>query len=174
MLNSAWSLNFRKSPVMGILFNEPVKKAVHFRIQEELFSHIPRIARDLWIQPPIKHLGRRGRDCSVELKFQGLFGVRHYFFSFFFLFLKYCSNWSRRSFQNRSYSCIHPATSRSGPPRKEIRTSRPCFWRSMSPARSSTLRCLVVAFRAVSNGFAISRNRAGPLASCPIIARRVG
>jgi len=33
---------------------------------------------------------------------------------------------------------------------------------------------LVTALRAVSNGFATSRNRAGPWASCPMIARRVG
>ena len=84
------------------------------------------------------------------------------------------ATWWRRVLQNRSYSGTHPATSRSGSPRIEMRTSRPFLLRSMRLALSSSLRCFVTAFKAVSNGFAISRNLAGPFANCLTIARRVG
>ena len=81
---------------------------------------------------------------------------------------------STSSFQKRAYSWTQWATSRSGSPCKEMNTSRPFFSRAIRPARSSSLRCLVTALSAVSNGSAISRNRAGPRDSRPMIARRVG
>src|SRR5262245_38694968 len=56
-----------------------------------------------------------------------------------------------------------------------MKTSRPCLSRLISPARSSSLRCLVTAFSATSNGSATSVNRAGPeCASREMIARREG
>src|SRR5215467_6067746 len=174
MLNSARPLDLRESAVMGCSLEGPVKEPVYFRIQNKPFRCVPGVAGNLWIQPPVKHFTRRSRDRSFNLKFNGLGVCPHFFLSFFLLSLKYCSNWSRRSFQNRSYSCSHPATSRRGPPRNEMKTSRPCLLRSMSPALSSSFRCFVTAFSAVSKGLATSENRAGPFASCPIIARRVG
>src|SRR5215469_1034505 len=174
MPNSIRPLDLRESAVMGRPLKGPIKEAVHFRIQDEFFGGIPRVAGDPWIQPRIVNFTWKRGDCSFKRKFEGLPRVLHRFFSLFFLSLKYCSNWSRRSFQNRSYSWTHPATSRSGSPRNDMKTSRPCFLRSISPALSRSFKCFVTAFKAVSNGFAISRNRAGPFASCPIIARRVG
>src|SRR5271154_5616380 len=158
MLNSTRPLELRESAVMGGSLEGPVKEPVYFRIQDELFGCIPGIAGDLWIQPGIEHFARRSGDCSFKLKLDGLRGFCHRLFSFFFLSLKYCSNWSRRWFQNRSYSCTHPATSRSGSPRNEMRTSRPSFLRSMSPALSRSFKCFVTALSAVSNGLATSRN----------------
>src|ERR1700740_1839695 len=109
MLNSTGSLDLRESAVMGCPLEGPVEEPVHFRIQNKLFGCVPGIARDLWVQPRIVNLTRWSRDRSFELKFNGLRGFVHRFFSFFFfLSLKYCSNWSRRSFQNRSYPCTHP------------------------------------------------------------------
>src|SRR5580692_6176267 len=120
MLNSTRPLDLRESAVMGRPLEGPVKEPVYLRIQNKLFGCIPGIAGDLWIQPCIKHLTRRSRDCSFKPEFKCLSGFIHYFFSFFFLSLEYCSNWSRRSFQNRSYSCTHPATSLSGFPRNDM------------------------------------------------------
>src|SRR5208283_2413403 len=120
MLNSTWSLHLGKPPVMGYTFRPPIKEPVYFRIQEQLVSHIPRIAGDLRIQPPVKDLTRRSRNCSFHFEFKGLRRALHDFFSFFFLSLKYCSNRSRRSFQNRSYSRTHPATCFRGSPRNEM------------------------------------------------------
>src|SRR5215469_1983211 len=103
MLNSTRSLELRESAVMGRSLEGPVKKSVYLRIQRELFSCIPRISGNLGIEPCIEDLTERSWDRSFKLKFKGLGRVLHYFFSFFFfLSLKYCSNWSRRSFQNRS------------------------------------------------------------------------
>src|SRR5271169_674410 len=50
MLNSARSLDFRESAVMGRPFLAlHIKEPVHFRIQKQLESRIPEIAGDLWI-----------------------------------------------------------------------------------------------------------------------------
>src|SRR5437879_4879988 len=119
---------------MRIPSNEPIPEPVYLRIDDQLFVFMPGITRDLWVQPGIENLTRRSRNCPFQLDFECLCRCAHsFFFSFFFFWsLKYCSNSSRRSFQNRSYSCTHPATAWSGSPRNEMRTSRPCFLRSMS------------------------------------------
>src|SRR5262249_17420317 len=57
---------------------------------------------------------------------------------------------------------------------REMNTSRPRFSRSMSPARSRSLRCLVTAFNVTSSGRATSVNRAGAAASCRMMSRREG
>src|ERR1700737_4593494 len=103
MLDSTRPLDLRESAVMGRPLEGPVKEPVYFRIQQ-----------------CIEHLAGRSGDCSFKLKFNGLGSCPHYFCPFFFLSLKYCSNWSRRWVQNRSYSCSHPATSLRGSPRNEM------------------------------------------------------
>src|ERR1039457_7597568 len=65
MLNSARSFYHRKSPVMGSSLGGPVKEPIYFWIQEQLISYIPRIARNLWIQPPIEH---RSEEHTSELQ----------------------------------------------------------------------------------------------------------
>src|SRR5215510_1304656 len=175
VLNAIRSIGLREPSVVGSPPDEPVKEPVYFRVQNQFVSLMPGSARHFGIQPSVEHLTWRSRDCSFKPEFKRVRGLPHRFFSFFpFLTLKYCSNWSRRWFQNRSYSCTHPATCRSGSPRNEMRTSRPCFRRSMSPALSRSFRCLVTELRAVSKGLATSRNRAGPLASWSIVDRREG
>src|SRR2546425_2558439 len=121
MLNSAWPIYFHKAPEVGLPSTEPVPEAVYLLIDDELVMFMKWSAWDLRIQPRIKHLARRSRDRPFNLDLKGPCArVHHFFFSSFFLSLKYCSNWSRRSFQNRSYSCSHPATSWSGSPRNEM------------------------------------------------------
>src|SRR6185312_10601146 len=120
VLNSARPLELRESAVMGRTFEGPIEQPIYLRIQQELFGRIPGIAGDFWIQPRIEYFVRSRRDSSLKLEFKRLRRFRHYFISFFFLSLKYRSNWSRCSFQNRSYSCTHPATSRRGSPRSDM------------------------------------------------------
>lgn len=85
----------------------------------------------------------------------------HFLFFFFFFYSfsrKYCSNWSRRARQNRLYGCTRRATSRSGSPRREIKTS-PTF-----------LAPLVV----VSAGIDTPARaiHAGPSCSCQLLPHR--
>jgi hypothetical protein len=67
---------------MGRPLDEPVKEPVYMWIQEQLLGHVPGIARYLRIQPRIEHLNGRGRDCALNLHFDGLLGFTHHFFSF--------------------------------------------------------------------------------------------
>src|SRR5215469_15779761 len=102
MLNSTRPLDLRESAVMGRPLEGPVEEPVDLRIQKQLFGCVPGIAGNVWIQPRIEHFVRRSRDRSFKLEFKGLLRILHHFFSFFFLSLKCCSNWSRRWLQNRS------------------------------------------------------------------------
>src|SRR5207237_9588761 len=88
-----------------------------------------------------------------------------------------CRRSSRRSklpCQNRRYRSSHSRASCSGAPSR--REGRSCAERprAISPARSSTLRCLETAWTLIGNGSASSFTDASPSTSRARIARRVG
>src|SRR5579872_263568 len=121
MLEPVGPLDSREPSVVSNVLERPVKEPVDLGIQEKPVGDIPRIARNLRIEPRVEDFVGCSSNDSFNFELDALYRVAHLSFSFVvFLSLKYRANSSRRSFQNRSYPWTHCATSLSGLPRNEI------------------------------------------------------
>ena len=101
VLNLVWPLDFGKTTIVGSSLKKPIKKPIDLRIEEEFFCCIPSVSLNFGVKPAIEYFFGRSGDYSFYFKLQCLFRSARYFFSVL-LFLKWCSNLSRRSVQNRS------------------------------------------------------------------------
>src|SRR5438105_8557034 len=96
------------------------------------------------------------------------------FHAWFSLFSRNASRRSRRVFQNSSWRSSQSIAAFSAPPLSWQLTTRPDLLRTMSPASSRILRCLMNPGSDIANGSASSPIERSPRLSLASTARRVG